>query len=363
VRNITLPVDAQDMAFDLEGFLYLRVNENYVPKQIVRYDVKSWRQIPWDYGEERPGFISILPLPCDGNANSRESGFWVSPRGHIAVTCSEGAGVIPPAATRLDRGADFKLAPDPYQPRLYPGRGGSFCLHIWDRHGKLIHEDAFPGMPHGYGVAIDKSENLYVLASPTRSMEGKAYPNYLPGTLIKVRAGQCKALDPGAVVVPFPKEQQPKRSPDLDTDYVFRGWVEGAEWYYGGVGNPGGIKAGCDCWQKSAQFALDLYARSFAPEIDQFSVAVLDTNGNLILRVGQYGNVDDGVPLDPKGAPPHARSIGGDEVALMQACHVATLSDRYLYIGDTGNARIAKVKLGYHAEEKVALRDVKDEKR
>jgi hypothetical protein len=125
------------------------------------------------------------------------------------------------------------------------------------------------------------------------------------------------------------------------------------------VGNAG-FNLDCDCWQKTTQFALDLFARSFAPEIDQFSVAVLDTNGNLILRVGRYGNVDDGVPLDPKGAPPHPRLIGGDETAIMQGCHVATLSDRYLYIGDTGNARIAKDRLGYHAEEKIALKDVKD---
>jgi hypothetical protein len=56
---------------------------------------------------------------------------------------------------------------------------------------------------------------------------------------------------------------------------------------------------------------------------------------------------------------PQPRSIGGDEVALMHGCHVATLSDRYLYIGDVGNGRIVQVKLGYHAEETVALKDVK----
>lgn len=59
--------------------------------------------------------------------------------------------------------------------------------------------------------------------------------------------------------------------------------------------------------------------------------------------------------------PPQPRSIGGDEVALMQPSHVATLSDRYLYIGDVGNGRIVQVKLGYHAEEKVALKEMKHE--
>lgn len=114
-----------------------------------------------------------------------------------------------------------------------------------------------------------------------------------------------------------------------------------------------------------------LFCPSFVPETDQFSVAVLDSRGNLILRIGQYGNVDDGLPPEqmqhfvPKpGDPlllvsPSSRSIGGDEVALMQPSHVATLSDRYVYIGDVGNGRIVQVKLGYYTEEKLALKDVK----
>ena len=45
----------------------------------------------------------------------------------------------------------------------------------------------------------------------------------------------------------------------------------------------------------------------------------------------------------------------------MHPSHVATLTDRYLYIGDVGNARVVQVRLGYHAEEKVALKDAKEE--
>jgi hypothetical protein len=38
------------------------------------------------------------------------------------------------------------------------------------------------------------------------------------------------------------------------------------------------------------------------------------------------------------------------------------MTDRHLYIGDVGNARVVQVKLGYHAEAKVALKDVPDRK-
>jgi hypothetical protein len=171
--------------------------------------------------------------------------------------------------------------------------------------------------------------------------------------------------------------------------------MEGAEWFYGGVGFAGKNSAraggGCDCY--NARFALDYFARSFAPEVGHYSVAVLDTSGNLILRVGRYGNVDDGRPLVADGGPPSPRSIGGlarpvqsaasstrqvrgrgqssvvrqptapppaDEVALFHAQYLATDTDKRLFIADAGNARIVSVKLDYHATERVALKDVQN---
>jgi hypothetical protein len=84
-------------------------------------------------------------------------------------------------------------------------------------------------------------------------------------------------------------------------------------------------------------------------------VVVIDTNGNTILRVGRFGNVDDGRPLDPTGGPPNTRSIGGDEVALFNPRFVATDTDRRLFIADRGNLRILAVELRYHTEERVPL--------
>ena len=97
-------------------------------------------------------------------------------------------------------------------------------------------------------------------------------------------------------------------------------------------------------------------------DLDQFSVAVLDSSGNLIMRIGKYGNVDDGLPLskNQKLVAPNPRPLGGDEVALMHPSHVATMTDRYLYIGDVGNARVVQVKLGYHAEAKIRLKNIPD---
>jgi len=54
------------------------------------------------------------------------------------------------------------------------------------------------------------------------------------------------------------------------------------------------------------------------------------------------------------------RVIGGDEVALFWANHVATHTDQRLFIAGPGNARILGVRLGYHATAKVTLKDVPD---
>ena len=256
----------------------------------------------------------------------------------------------------------------PETPNLFPGRARCQELHVWDKHGKLVYEDAVPGLYMLNGAAIDNADNLYVMAVGNRVIDNKPYPGVMADTLMKFRPGKARVLSAGGrAEVPLSRELQPKRSADLaGCFYNGRMWVEGAEWLFGGVGFDGyngGSFSGRICGCINSRFTLDYFARSFAPEIYRYSVAVLDANGNLIMRIGRYGNVDDGQPLDPKAGPPNARSLGGDEVGLFHPLFVATHSDRRLFISDFGNFRILSVKLGYHAEEKVALKDVKDEKK
>jgi hypothetical protein len=116
----------------------------------------------------------------------------------------------------------------------------------------------------------------------------------------------------------------------------------------------------CHC--PKFQAAHDYFARSFVPETQHYSVAVLDAAGNLVMRIGDYGNVDDGVPLvtDEKVKLWKPRGMGGDEVGLFYPAYLATHTDRRVFVNDPGNARIVSVKLGYHADHRTALKDVKD---
>ena len=92
--------------------------------------------------------------------------------------------------------------------------------------------------------------------------------------------------------------------------------------------------------ENQRRFTLDYFARSFAPETERYSVAVLDTNGNLIMRIGQYGNADD------------------EGIGLIYPTYLASDTDRRRFIVDQGNARILSAKRGYHTDARIALTDV-----
>jgi hypothetical protein len=344
-----LPMDAEDAAFDLEGRVYLRGMQ-----AVGRFDAETWREIPWDYGENRrSGFMNKKPelassLPTTGGINWHMGGIAVSPRGRLAVTSYVDAKHV--KTGRGERDLFDNVSGTGYTPRIFPGRrvGGKYpVIHVWDRHGKLVHEDAVPGLSITHGIGIDRDDALYIMETAQPFIDGKPWFNRGAGTLVKFRPGKGRILSPGGVI-PLPKSQHPDRPKDLNT-----GWLENAEWMFGGVGVFTKRGIGCDCINCS--FALDYFRRSFAPEIDRYSVAVVDGNGNLILRIGQYGNADDGVPLIKRGGPPNPRSIGGDEVALFHGAYLATQTDRRLFICDVGNGRVVSVKLGYHTTERVGL--------
>jgi hypothetical protein len=355
-KIVDLPFDAEDMCFDATGYAYLRNIS-----MVVRYVPEGWREIPWDYGEERKGVctsassdrketaaVSGLPLPADGGWH--HGGMYVSLRGNLLVAC--GATLEAPKE-KYSTGA-VAQAGKPYSPPMYPGRsiagrGGAPLLHIWDKHGKVLFEDALPGIGgNTYGLGLDRDNGIYMMHNATRVIDGKPYLNKLSGTLIKVMPNKAKVLCQAAPI-PLAEANAPKRPVDLVGSGLPGAWIENAEWLYGGVGYDGkNAGIGCACW--NARMAFDSFARSFAPELDRYHVAVLDAAGNLILRIGRYGNADSAgagslVPL------------GGDEVGMVHGAYLATITDRRLFVADTASDRIFSVKLDYAATERVALKD------
>lgn len=368
-RMEQLPFSAEDMAFDQNGFAYLRTKD-----LVARYDPSEWREIPFDYGQETANVahtdvklgsvLSGIVLPSQlAGGWYHMGGMSVSARGHLAVTCYNST----PVATDL-KATQFvaNKGVKKYSPKIYPGREPNWCVHVFDKHGQLLYEDAIPGSTQLSGLGIDRDDNLYAMTLGSRVYNGKPYDNVASCTLFKAKHGETKVLSVTAgVPIPLAPSARPDRAPDIQGGPYGSAWIEKAGWVYGGVGTAAKwipFAAG-GCWCEHSGMMLDDFARTFVPENDTYQIAVLDSNGNLILRIGKYGNVDDGMPLIKAGGSPNPRSIGGDEVALFLPRFCATETDRRLFISDAGhNCSILSVKLGYHAEEKVALKDVKEMK-
>ena len=356
VEIVDLPFDAEDMAFDMDGRAYLRTAD-----AVARFDGDTWREVPFDYGELVTGmsaqglrsskvasavtFAGVL-----GVSSGQLGGMHVSPKGHLIATVANPT--RPPS--RQDAKNMHAAVVRQYTPKIYPGRARPWEVHVWDKHGKVLYEDAVPSTARMDGVLMDERDNLYVTVAGVGRVKGKKYFNPISCTMFKIRPGAKIIATRGAI--PLPPDLRPKRPPDVyGADGAGDMWIDNALWVRGGIGSDG-KRLKCHCPSQSRP-ALDYFARLFLPEIDHYSVLVVDTNGNEIVRIGRYGNVDDGVPLDKKGGPEKPRSIGGDEVAIMHAQMLATHADRRLFLSDLGNQRIVSVRLDYHATETVALKD------
>ncbi len=80
---------------------------------------------------------------------------------------------------------------------------------------------------------------------------------------------------------------------------------------------------------------VDDFGLIYVPDAMSKSVAVLDNNKNEILRIGEYGNMDQ---MGGPGANP--------EIPLSYFENLTKVNNS-VYIADLGNKRVVKVKLGY----------------
>lgn len=120
------------------------------------------------------------------------------------------------------------------------------------------------------------------------------------------------------------------------------GEIQGALWTRFGYSPYSGRIIGntshCSC--EGHGLDVDSFGRVFFPNAGQFRVEVVDTNNNLILTFGKYGNEDSGGP--------NAR-VQKPDIPLAWPSYVA-VSDRYAYVADTINRRVVRVRFAYAAE-------------
>jgi len=246
-----------------------------------------------------------------------------------------------------------------------PLSGGT--IWTYDSHGELLQKPAVVAGSRNNGVQIDENGKLYFTASQFRMVGGKPFMfqrggnfggepiarrNVTPffGTYIKTKEKDVRFLRKKSKI---PADELPDRPADLAWPPAGSGgayhrentwtWAEGAEWLYAGASPI--VASHCDCPQMRVW--LDWYKRSFVPEAYRHSIGVLDTNGNLITHIGQYGNFDSG------NGPGSQVPAGKDGIASTMVWFVSG-TDNYLCISDWGQ-RLIVAKLNYHAEETVPV--------
>ncbi len=241
-----------------------------------------------------------------------------------------------------------------------PLSGGT--IWTYEASGELRAECAVVAGDLINGVQIDEDGDLYFVNARLRVVDengsvflgrragrfGDPEKRKTPatGTLIKTRGKDAHLLHAGAAVR---MDELPARLPDLIvTDWAEEGrisvksswaWFEGAKWLYGGPSPI--VYSGCSC--PTMRFHTDWFKRTFVPEAYRHSIGVLDANGNLILHIGRYGNLDSGD--GPKSRIP----VGGDGIAMAFVRFVSGTDDRLVF--EDYAERIVSLRLNYHAEE------------
>ncbi len=361
----------------------------------------QYKEVPYDYGVEleyksRRSYVGGIAVKDQKGAKFFQDGFGVNMQGDIAEVCNifyvpqmenDGTDVSlegrkAKVATGMERAvaydgrnpyAEFraeiqklqKIGEDVYYIPRRPGiplAGGT--VWIYDRSGELRQECAvIAGTRWVIGLHLDEDGFLYFGNDGAKLSGGRPFlhgrggtygasepidrANVTPGTntVFKGRPRGVRWFTKKSVVPMEPPPDRPTNIVRFDAfgNPMFGGaaesWVEGAEWMYAGL-SPA-VKQGCSC--PSSRIHLDWYKRTYVPEAYRYSIGILDTNGNLIMHVGRYGNLDDALKMEK----------GSTDIAVNRPRFVGG-TDNYMAFDDWGES-LKVLRLEYHAEETAGI--------
>ncbi len=356
--------------------------------------LKEYKEVPYNYGialqrPQKRGVRGGLSVKDQPGAKFFQDGFDVDMTGNLAVESNiyyipkmseasfEAAYVGP--KTRKARGGTWFTDRDPYtefvkkikeqQKRgeeIYaiPRRPGiplaAGTVWTFEASGELREECAVIAHKLIIGLQMDAEGCLYFSNSRAKMVGGKPFLlnrganlgsekpfvqyNRTPVTYtyIKTRPQGVRWIMADA---PIPMDPLPDRPKELATFGPFGSpqsacWTEGSLWMYAGV-SPA-VPAGCTC--PATRNYLDWQKRSFVPEAYRRSIGILDTNGNLIMHLGRYGNFDDALKAQK----------GSSDIPLTLPRFISG-TDNYLAFDDWGE-KLVVLKLTYHAQESVPVK-------
>jgi len=306
-----------DVACGPEGHLFVNRSTKWSPgeKTIEKYD-RDGNPVKFS-GLDSHG-IKKIPGNISGHATLASKGFSISPLGDI-VTIDK----TPP----------------------------HWGVSIYGADGLLKTKKVIDGMIKSDGSPVmDFQKNLYIAASLKPA--DKAYPgifgkeppnkfyNWMYGSIIKFPPEGGKLYLPTSRPWPPPKAETLR--PVIKPRMKQTAYVEDAIWIQSSFSAlPGGALCGC----YTGRFTVDNFGRVYIPDTGRFSILIVDSANNEILRFGSYGNEDS---AGPKSRVPEP------EIPLSWP-HAVTVGKNGIYISDFINRRIVRVNLTYAAETTINL--------
>ncbi|MDW8265955.1 MAG: hypothetical protein RMJ52_11560, partial [Gemmataceae bacterium] len=354
-----------------DGLRYQRSQYYAAPKGtpyrmwIIRYDPKTGDYVPFTHGEpagrpdpagrfggspepftHRGKPVIGIAVPLANGSHLHQGPFSVAPNGDIYVSGTY--------SKEFDKELEAAGL-----PRLnFKGGLGDICapvLRVYDRDGKLKSVCALPGLGELEGLRVGRSGAIYVV-QPFRPIgqklpEGLAEGDYDPsrwGTLMKF-PGDFRTFPVGRIEGAW--EGVAPKSPTHES-IEFKVKVHGALWTYGGVSPHSGSYRSCTCLRASSD--LDDFERSFVCAAQTCTINVIDSNGNVMARLGGFGTVGQMLAGSKKGDSQKESSTAGRPLLLILPRNVAATDDA-MWVADLNQRALIKAALIYRTEAVVAL--------
>ncbi|MBL8025448.1 MAG: hypothetical protein JNL74_03510 [Fibrobacteres bacterium] len=336
-------IRGRDIEYGPNGLLYVWALKDRLDSAIVRYDAAE-RIVPFNGG--RMACSTRVPLSYQGpDFGSR--GFTVAGDGSIYVL------------------------------QAHTGRSGAIhkdnitFLDKYDSTGVLAQDSIIRGNTSTSGIQVDLRGNLYVALNakprgvyypegivPTQlpdplstsinrpwSIDYSYLNHYLThyGSIFKFPPSGGSQLLTGTLVTAIPNgtltaDTVPVMQATGMYRYAFE--IKGAEWQHLGISPSTGYGEDqgdptCNCFH--ARYTVDGFGRVIYPDALRYQVAIIDNNRNMLLRFGEYGNIDQTGPGSVVPSP---------AIPFCQPMYVRKVNNE-IFVSDVGNNRIVKVNLGH----------------
>jgi hypothetical protein len=351
------PLLGSELHVGPDGLVYYRREIQAGTGYVSRFDPADPNAKDIPFGDKKN-----LPYDYLGGCRSFQDGFCVAPNGDVYLNLHEAdSGLFVPKLRAIGQGDRLEAKPKSFT------NSNLIFLHVWGPDGTPKQINAFPGLFRCNGVRMARNGNFYasVMAMPKGSKGPDGGGDGDWGTLVVVDSSFDK----------FPVGRMrgnadEERFKGEATHFGCPGgnWldmrIEPLRWQYAGV-SPSRSSGSCSC--HNSRFDLDRFDRAWVPAMQTYTVNVLDANGNLVVRVGGYGNADsrgkDSPVADPKTGllRPKRPTDPADLVPPKELSErpgfrmvpFVAVTDEALYAVDKGNNRVVRCVLGYHAEETV----------